>query len=159
MTNEYVKKRNAPGGLYDPRNEHDACGLGFIANIKGGKSHKIVEDGIRILENLEHRGATGADPLMGDGAGILVQIPHGFLVEECGDLGFDLPNEGDYSLGFFFMPQDEALQNQIKSIVETVSSGSGHGWPHVGRFGQGTRRYSPESRGTLGGPHFESQGR
>ena len=71
--------RNSPGGLYDPRNEHDACGLGFIANMKGKKSHKIIEDGIRILENLEHRGATGADPLMGDGAGMLVQIPHGFL--------------------------------------------------------------------------------
>lgn len=134
MTNEYVQKRNAPGGLYDPQNEHDACGLGFIANIKGGKSHKIVEDGIRILENLEHRGATGADPLMGDGAGILVQIPHGFLVEECRELNFDLPNEGDYSLGFFFMPQDEALQGQIKTIVEAISNGSGQsliGWRSV----------------------------
>ena len=134
MTNEYVQKRNAPGGLYDPQNEHDACGLGFIANIKGGKSHKIVEDGIRILENLEHRGATGADPLMGDGAGILVQIPHDFLAEECRGLDFDLPNEGDYSLGFFFMPQDNALQGQIKSIVEAVSGSAGQsliGWRSV----------------------------
>ncbi len=106
MGNGYGTKRNSPGGLYDPRNEHDACGLGFIANIKGVKSHKIIEDGIRILENLEHRGATGADPLMGDGAGILVQIPHDLLAAECSAIGFELPTVGDYSLGYFFMPQD-----------------------------------------------------
>ena len=76
-------------GLYDPANEHDACGLGFIANFKGKKSHKIVQDGIKILENLEHRGATGADPLMGDGAGMLVQIPHDFFLDECKKIGFD----------------------------------------------------------------------
>ena len=69
-------------GLYDPKNEHDACGLGFIANIKGKKSHSIIQDGLYILENLEHRGATGADPLVGDGAGMLVQIPHDFLVHK-----------------------------------------------------------------------------
>ena len=104
MINTLTRTRNAPGGLYDPRNEHDACGLGFIANIKGAKSHKIVEDGIQILENLEHRGATGADPLMGDGAGILVQIPHDFMAAECRVQSIELPKAGDYSLGFFFMP-------------------------------------------------------
>ena len=134
MTEEIAGKRNTPGGLYDPSNEHDACGLGFIANIKGTKSHRIIEDGIRILENLEHRGATGADPLMGDGAGILVQIPHEFLEEECRALGFDLPKAGNYSLGFFFMPQDIVLQDQIKVIVENIAEESGQrviGWRSV----------------------------
>jgi len=134
MTDEQNKKRNAAGGLYDPRNEHDACGLGFIANIKGVKSHKVVTDGIRILENLEHRGATGADPLMGDGAGILVQIPHDFMSDACSTLGFELPKAGDYSLGFFFMPQDVALQDQIKSIIGEIAEQSGHsviGWRAV----------------------------
>ncbi|MEE9375569.1 MAG: glutamate synthase large subunit [Rhizobiaceae bacterium] len=121
-------------GLYDPRNEHDACGLGFIANLKGVKSHKIIEDGIKILENLEHRGATGADPLMGDGAGMLVQIPHDFFVEECANSGFALPKNGDYALGFFFMPQDKKLQQQIKTIVEKVAKEEGQallGWREV----------------------------
>ena len=114
-------KRNAPGGLYDPANEHDSCGLGFIANIKGTRSHKIIEDGIRILENLEHRGATGADPLMGDGAGMLVQIPHQFFKDECADLGFALPDAGNYGLGFFFTPQDEAEHQRMKEIVTEVA--------------------------------------
>ena len=70
-------------GLYDPRLEHDACGVGFIADMKGRRSHKIVEDALQILENLEHRGAVGADPKAGDGAGIMVQIPHAFLAQEC----------------------------------------------------------------------------
>ena len=78
MVKNYIKNKNLDG-LYDPSFEHDACGLGFVANIKGVKSHKIIQDGIKILENLEHRGATGADPLVGDGAGMLLQIPHEFL--------------------------------------------------------------------------------
>jgi len=119
------KKRSDAGGLYDPRNEHDACGLGFIANMKGVKSHKIIQDGIRILENLEHRGATGADPLMGDGAGMLVQIPHQLLAEECEALGFKLPKAGDYGLGYFFMPQDEKQQQQIKAIIEKSAKDEG----------------------------------
>ena len=126
--------RNAAGGLYDPKNEHDACGLGFVANMKGKKSHKIIEDGIRILENLEHRGATGADPLMGDGAGMLVQIPHRFFAEETSPLGFDLPDAGQYGLGFFFMPQDEDLQKKLKEIVEDSTNAEGHafiGWRKV----------------------------
>ena len=89
-------------GLYDPKHEHDACGLGFIANFKGKKSHKIIQDGIKILENLEHRGATGSDPLMGDGAGMLTQIPHKFFKEECKKIGFNIPEPGHYSVGFFF---------------------------------------------------------
>ncbi len=79
----------AAHGLYDPRNEHDACGVGFIVNMKGVKSHQIVKDGLAILENLTHRGAVGADPLMGDGAGILVQIPDRFFREEMAAQGID----------------------------------------------------------------------
>ena len=81
----------APGaqGLYDPAHEHDSCGVGFIADLKGRKSHQIVSDALKILANLEHRGAVGADPLAGDGAGILIQIPHDFLKDECKKLGFD----------------------------------------------------------------------
>lgn len=124
----------AKEGLYDPRNEHDACGLGFIANMKGKKSHKIIEDGIRILENLEHRGATGADPLMGDGAGMLVQIPHGFFSEECKKLGFDLPAEGQYGLGYFFVPTDPAEIEEIKTTIENAAAAENQaviGWRTV----------------------------
>jgi glutamate synthase (NADPH) large chain len=93
-------------GLYDPRNEHDACGVGFIAHMKGQKSHQIVKDGLFILENLTHRGAVGADPLMGDGAGILVQIPDRFFREEMAAQGVTLPKAGEYAVGHFFFPQD-----------------------------------------------------
>ena len=86
-------------GLYDPPLDKDSCGVGFIADIKGRKSHQIVEDGLRILCNLEHRGATGADPRMGDGAGILVQIPHKFFAKEAPRLGFTLPAPGEYAVG------------------------------------------------------------
>jgi len=86
-------------GLYDPRNEHDACGIGLLANIHNIKSHKTVEDGLRILKNLEHRGAVGADPKAGDGAGILIQIPHEFFAAEAGRIGFDLPAAGQYGVG------------------------------------------------------------
>ena len=118
-TENFLNKQN---GLYDPKNEHDACGLGFIANIKGKKSHKIIEDGIRILENLEHRGATGADSLMGDGAGMLVQIPHLFFSEECQKLGFELPSVTEYGVGFFFMPQDEVMSKEMRLLIEAVST-------------------------------------
>ncbi|MES1179984.1 MAG: hypothetical protein ABUL43_02190, partial [Hyphomicrobium sp.] len=97
-------------GLYDPAHERDACGVGFIADMKGRKSHAIVTDALRILENLEHRGAVGADPLAGDGAGILVQIPHDFFKEDCRALGFSLPPVGRYSVGYIFMPRDERLR-------------------------------------------------
>ena len=78
-------------GLYDPALDKDSCGVGFIADIKGRKSHQLIEDGLRILCNLEHRGAVGADPRMGDGAGILVQIPHKFFAKKTAELGFKLP--------------------------------------------------------------------
>src|SRR6056297_86791 len=102
-----MTKRNAPqliynapkaSGLFDPKREFDACGVGFIANMKGQQSHKIIENALFILENLEHRGAVGADPLAGDGAGILLQIPHDLLAPDCEALGFTLPAVGDYAV-------------------------------------------------------------
>ena len=83
-------------GLYDPRNERDACGIGFVVNIKGQRSHDIILKGIQILINLTHRGACGCDPETGDGAGILIQIPHEFFVKECAKIGFSLPSAGEY---------------------------------------------------------------
>src|SRR5580692_6416633 len=104
-------------GLYDPALEKDSCGVGFIANIKGKKSHQIVSDAIRILCNLEHRGAVGADPRAGDGAGILVQIPHAFFARKAKALGFTLPKPGDYAVGALFMPREKAWRKVIQSII------------------------------------------
>src|SRR6202790_904230 len=104
-------------GLYDPALEKDSCGVGFIANIKGRKSHQIVSDAINILCNLEHRGAVGADPRAGDGAGILVQIPHAFFARKTSALGFTLPQPGAYAVGALFMPKEKAWRKVIQSII------------------------------------------
>jgi glutamate synthase (NADPH/NADH) large chain len=121
-------------GLYDPANEHDSCGVGFIADMKGRKSHQVVTDALRILENLEHRGAVGADPLAGDGAGILVQIPHDFLKEECKGLGFTLPPQGRYAVGQLFMPSDERLRQHCERVWTRIIKEEGLqllGWRSV----------------------------
>ncbi|TCR91569.1 glutamate synthase large subunit [Rhizobium sp. BK376] len=125
-----TSKRAAVGlppkqGLYDPRNEHDACGVGFVAHMKGKKSHQIVADGLFILENLTHRGAVGADPLMGDGAGILVQIPDRFFREEMATQGVILPKVGEYGVGHFFLPQDEKLIEHFKKTIKDVIAEEG----------------------------------
>lgn len=104
-------------GMYDPSLEKDSCGVGFIANIKGKKSHQIISDALSILCNLEHRGAVGADPRAGDGAGILVQIPHAFFKRKAADIGFELPEPGEYAIGALFMPKETAWRKVIKSIV------------------------------------------
>ncbi len=109
--------RPAAEGMYDPSLEKDSCGVGFIANIKGKKSHQIVSDAISILCNLEHRGAVGADPRAGDGAGILVQIPHAFFTRKAKDNGFTLPAPGEYAVGALFMPRDKSWRKIIQSIV------------------------------------------
>ncbi|HET7413661.1 MAG TPA: glutamate synthase subunit alpha, partial [Pararhizobium sp.] len=112
-------------GLYDPRNEHDACGVGFVAHLKGVKSHQIILDGLKMLENLTHRGAVGADPLMGDGAGVLIQIPHRFFAEEMAKEGIDLPESGHYAVGYLFMPQDDRLRAHIEGIIAEVIASEG----------------------------------
>jgi glutamate synthase (NADPH/NADH) large chain len=121
-------------GLYDRRNDRDSCGVGFIADMKGRRSHQIVENALQILENLTHRGAVGADPLVGDGAGMLLQIPHDFFAAEAEALGFALPSPGDYAAGFIFMPQDEDLRRHYEAIVERVVAEEGQtllGWRSV----------------------------
>ncbi|MBB3952178.1 glutamate synthase large subunit [Aureimonas jatrophae] len=129
-----ARQRPVAQGLYDPRNEHDACGVGFIAHMKNQKSHSIVEKGLQILHNLEHRGAVGADPLMGDGAGMLVQIPHTLFAAEMAGQGVELPEPGQYGVGFVFMPQDEARREHFRLIFEQAAAEEGCavlGWREV----------------------------
>jgi glutamate synthase (NADPH/NADH) large chain len=109
-------QRPASQGLYDANAEFDACGVGFIADLKGQRSHRTIVDALAILENLEHRGAVGADPLTGDGAGILIQIPHEFMADEAAAAGFKLPKAGHYAVGHLFMPQDERLRAHCERV-------------------------------------------
>ena len=107
-------------GLYDPAHEHDACGMGFVASIRGHKSHDIVRKGIEVLVNLTHRGACGCDPETGDGAGILIQIPHKFFARECAKLGFLLPAPGAYGVGMTFLPVEKHQRLQCEGILERI---------------------------------------
>ncbi|MES2733560.1 MAG: glutamate synthase large subunit [Bacteroidota bacterium] len=103
--------------LYVPSMEHDSCGTGFVAHLRGQKSHNIITDAITMLENMEHRGACGCDPDTGDGAGILFQTPHSFLKEECKKLGIELPGLGEYGVGMLFFSADEAIRTQSRKYV------------------------------------------
>jgi glutamate synthase (NADPH/NADH) large chain len=121
-------------GLYDPALDKDSCGVGFIADIKARKSHKLVTDALTILLNLEHRGAVGADPRAGDGAGILVQIPHKFFAKKAAELGFKLPKPGQYAVGALFMPRDDAWREVIRGIYADMIKREGLkllGWREV----------------------------
>ena len=121
-------------GLYDPRNEHDACGVGFVANIKGRKSHEVVASGLEILINLDHRGAVGADPLVGDGAGILIQMPDALLRDWSVKAGVVLPAPGDYAVAMCFLPQDEAARDMAIHQFEHFMKVEGQtfiGWREV----------------------------
>ena len=121
-------------GMYSSQFEKDACGMGFVVNIKGKKSHDIIDDGLRILERLEHRGGAGADKDTGDGAGILVQIPHEFFKRECEVLGISLPAAGEYGVGMIFAHKYESLCNEQKRIFEEVVREEGQvvlGWREV----------------------------
>ena len=117
-------------GLYQPGREHDACGVGFIAQMKGVKSHGIVKDGLFMLENLTHRGAVGADPLVGDGAGVLVQVPDTFFRKEMARQGIELPPAGQYGVGHWFMPRDPKLRAHIDEIIR--ESAQAEGLPLIG---------------------------
>jgi glutamate synthase (NADPH/NADH) large chain len=124
----------AIGGLYDPANEHDACGVGFVAHIKGQKAHSIVEQGLKILENLDHRGAVGADALMGDGAGILIQIPDEFFRAEMAKQGVALPPLGEYGVGMIFLPKEHASRLACEQELERAVKAEGQvllGWRDV----------------------------
>jgi glutamate synthase (NADPH/NADH) large chain len=104
-------------GLYRPEFEHDSCGTGFITNINGHKSNQIINDALTMLENMEHRGACGCDPETGDGAGILIQLPHEFLMEECSDLEISLPEPGEYGVGMIFFPKESTLKKACRTII------------------------------------------
>lgn len=121
-------------GLYDPRQERDACGVGFVAHIKGQKSHDMVRQGLQILENLTHRGAVGADPLAGDGAGILLQLPDAFMRKKCEAMGVNLPAAGAYGVGMVFLPRDKAARAACEQIMADKIAAEGQvllGWRDV----------------------------
>ncbi|MCH8622004.1 glutamate synthase-related protein [Undibacterium sp. TS12] len=121
-------------GLYDPSNEHDACGVGFVAHIKGKKTHAIVDQGLLILKNLDHRGAVGADALMGDGAGILIQIPDQYYREEMAKQGINLPPPGEYGVGMIFLPKEHASRLACEQEIERAVRAEGQvvlGWRDV----------------------------
>jgi glutamate synthase (NADPH/NADH) large chain/glutamate synthase (ferredoxin) len=116
---------NVPGfpakqGLYDPQHEKDSCGIGFVVDIKGRKSRSIVEKGLQVLENLFHRGAQGCDPCTGDGAGLLIQVPHEFLTRATADVGLTLPGPGEYGVGMVFLPRDPGARRQCELLFEKV---------------------------------------
>ncbi len=124
----------AQQGLYDPRHEHDACGVGFVAHIKGKQSHAMLRQGLQILENLTHRGAVGADPLAGDGAGILIQVPDAFLRQSCATLGVKLPAAGEYGVGMLFLPRAAAARAACEQVIAEKIAAEGQtllGWRDV----------------------------
>ena len=121
-------------GLYDPTQEHAACGVGMVANIKGERTHKIIEQGLEVLINLGHRGACGADPRTGDGAGLLIQVPHEFFAKECAAFDIDLPHRGEYAVGMTFLPKEPAQRRRCERIIESIVEREGQtflGWRDV----------------------------
>ena len=136
-------------GLYDPGFEHDACGTGFIADMKGRRSHEIVRHALTALENMNHRGAAGSEPNTGDGAGILIQTPHEFLTKVCAIEGFSLPAPGQYGVGMLFLPQDEKNRRLCEQQFAQIVAEEGQtllGWRTV-----------PTDNGSLGATAVASQ--
>jgi glutamate synthase (ferredoxin) len=139
MSHSDESARQHPGfpqkqGLYDPQFEHDSCGIGFVVNVKGEKSHQIVRDAVTVLTNLTHRGAQGAEPNTGDGAGILVQIPHEFLRKKVARRGFSLPDPGQYGVGVVYLPPDPTHRRAIEIQFENIIAAEGQrvlGWRGV----------------------------
>ena len=131
-------------GLYDPAFEHDACGVGLVADIRGSRSHDMIEKALEVLENLTHRGARGADPETGDGAGILIQLPHEFMADAAAVKGIELPEAGRYGVAMVFFPEDESLRAACEEIFERCVAEEGLeflGWRDVPQ--------RPERIGTL----------
>jgi len=134
MTSAAEKSSLQQTGLYDPSQEHDACGVGFVAHIKGAKTHAIVTQALKILENLDHRGAVGADKLMGDGAGILIQLPDALYREEMAKQGVTLPAQGEYGVGMVFLPKEHASRMACEQELERAVKAEGQvllGWRDV----------------------------
>ncbi|MGH9659734.1 MAG: glutamate synthase subunit alpha, partial [Bryobacteraceae bacterium] len=138
-------------GLYDPGTERDACGIGFVVNMNGKRSHDIILKGIQVLINLTHRGACGCDPDTGDGAGVLIQIPHKFFSRECNRLGFALPSPGEYAVAMTFLPVEKHQRLRCEGILERISAEEGLavlGWRDtptkgsaIGRLARGSQPY------------------
>jgi glutamate synthase (ferredoxin) len=121
-------------GLYDPRFEHDACGVGFVVNIKGQRSHAVVQRGLQVLINLQHRGACGCEANTGDGAGILIQPPDRFLRKVANALGIGLPPAGQYGVGNVFLPRNSGERDQVRRLIEQTIAEEGQrllGWRPV----------------------------
>ena len=136
-------------GLYDPAHEHDACGIGFVASIRGEKSHQLIEQGIQVLMNLTHRGACGCDPETGDGAGILIQVPHRFFARECARLGFELPDPGGYGVGMTFLPVEKHPRLQCEGMIERIVREEGLtvlGWRDTPTFASAIGRVARASQ-------------
>ena len=152
-------KELASKGLYSPEQEHDACGVGVVADIKGRKSHQIVEEGLQVLMNLGHRGAAGSDPETGDGAGILIQMPHGLFCRESQRMGFDLPTDGPYGVGMVFLPPEPEAEEKARELVSKAVLDEGLdvlGWRDVpvdhSKLGRDSRRRCPSIRQVFVGP-------
>src|SRR6202050_4880639 len=136
-------------GLYHPAHEHDACGIGFVASIRGEKSHEIIRKGIEVLVNLTHRGACGCDPETGDGAGVLIQIPHKFFARECSKIGFQLPEPGAYGVGMTFLPVEKHERLQCEGILERIVREEGLtvlGWRDTPTFASAIGRVARASQ-------------
>jgi glutamate synthase (NADPH/NADH) large chain len=164
------RQQDQSRGLYDPANDHDACGIGFVADIKGRKSHQIVKQGLTVLANLTHRGAVGADPLAGDGAGLLLQIPDRFFRAEMAPAGVDLPAPGEYGVGMIFLPQDPVDRVVCENLLVELVIREGQtllGWRDVpvdsSCLGESVRPIEPVMRqifvgrgnDTVDADHFE----
>jgi glutamate synthase domain-containing protein 1 len=136
---EVLHRRSEPGpppaqGLYDPRCEHDACGVGFVVDIKGRRSHTIVRQALQVLINLLHRGACGCEANTGDGAGILLQVPDKFLRRECARLGISLPPAREYGCGTMFLPRDPEQRDRVRALLHSIVDEEGQhllGWREV----------------------------
>ena len=146
-------KELASKGLYSPEQEHDACGVGVVADIKGRKSHKTIEEGLQVLINLGHRGAVGSDPETGDGAGILIQTPHRLFRIESQRLGFELPADGEYGVGMVFLPSEPEAEEKARDLISSVIVGEGLellAWRDVpvdhDKLGRDSRRRCPSIR-------------
>src|SRR5688572_21262681 len=129
-----MKKSPPKQGLYDPSFEHDACGVGFVADIQGRKSNKLVRDALAVLKNLGHRGACGCEENTGDGAGVMIQLPDAFLRKAVEGLGFSLPPVGQYGAGVIFLPPDAAERAACERIFEEAAVSNGQrllGWRDV----------------------------
>ena len=148
-----LKELAQSGGLYSPEQEHDACGVGMVANIKGDKTHSIITESLQVLDNLGHRGASGSDPDTGDGAGILVQMPDAFFRKTVNQQGITLPVEGEYGVGMVFLPQDDGAVSACTSHIEKVVANEGLtflGWRDVpldhSQIGRDARTVCPTIR-------------